>query len=258
MKVFNKYFSQLYLGENGIWYNRNRTATSYPSEGSDFCYSIEDESFWFQHRNNCIISILNRFLKRNKSILFDIGGGNGYVSKAIQNEGYITVLVEPSEQATKNAINRGIKYIACTTIDDIDTTDRYLPNVGLFDVIEHIKEDKDFLCKISEMMEDNGLLFITVPAYDQLWSHEDVIAGHYRRYNRKKIESLLIQSGYHIEYFSYFFEFLPIPIFLFRTVPSFLNKNNITYDDKKSRDQHSPRFLFLSRFLNFILDREVS
>ncbi len=257
MVNLNSYFSKLNLDENGVWYNREINDISYPNEGSDFCYSIEDDSFWFQHRNNCIVSVLKKFLKKSESVVFDVGGGNGYVSKAIQNEGYTVALIEPSDEGTKNAIKRGVKYIACCTIEYIDTTDNYLPNVGLFDVIEHIEDDEDFLIKINAMMEENGLLFITVPAYSLLWSHEDVIAGHYRRYTRKEIEDLLIRSGFYIEYSSYFFKYLVFPIFLLRTIPSFLFKRKFIINENRVRAQHSSRSSFLSRVLKFFLNREV-
>ena len=69
---------------------------SYPTDGNDICFSIEDNSFWFKHRNNCIISLAKKYVKDTP--FFDIGGGNGFVSKRLEENGIQTCLVEPGIQ----------------------------------------------------------------------------------------------------------------------------------------------------------------
>ena len=36
---------------DGIWRPETITAVSYPKEGNDVCFQIEDGSYWFNHRN---------------------------------------------------------------------------------------------------------------------------------------------------------------------------------------------------------------
>ena len=40
--------------ENGIYYSKSESIVSYPEEGNDKCLQIEEDSFWFNHRNNII------------------------------------------------------------------------------------------------------------------------------------------------------------------------------------------------------------
>ena len=49
---------------------------------------------------------------------------------------------------------------------------------------------------------------------------EDDFAGHYRRYTLKELSSKLRSAGFEIEYSTYFFTLLTLPIFLFRVIPS--------------------------------------
>lgn len=44
----------LQIGEDGIYYAIGSEAVSYPEEGNEACFEIEDQSFWFRHRNDCI------------------------------------------------------------------------------------------------------------------------------------------------------------------------------------------------------------
>ena len=67
--------AELKLGDNGIWYTQDNQSISYPSEGNESCFLVEDHSFWFKHRNNCIVSVVKSYPPEDKGTIFDIGGG---------------------------------------------------------------------------------------------------------------------------------------------------------------------------------------
>ena len=46
--------------QDGIWYASKTDKVSYPAEGNEQCFGIEDKSFWFQHRNACVIEIIKK------------------------------------------------------------------------------------------------------------------------------------------------------------------------------------------------------
>ena len=49
----------LYLSKNGIWVTGNINDISYASELRQHKFEIEDKSFWFKHRNQCICQANN-------------------------------------------------------------------------------------------------------------------------------------------------------------------------------------------------------
>ena len=53
-----------------------------------------------------------------------------------------------------------------------------------------------------------------------LWSDEDVVAGHVRRYTRASLCQLLRAHGFAIDLATYIFAPLPIPIALLRALPA--------------------------------------
>ena len=63
--------------------------------GNDLCFEIEENSFWFGHRNNCIIEMIKNYPPTRNSPIFDVGGGNGFVAKGLLDAGLEVVLVEP-------------------------------------------------------------------------------------------------------------------------------------------------------------------
>ncbi len=134
----------------------------------------------------------------------------------MQDDGLDAYLIEPGLDGSKNARHRGVNNVICSTIQEIGLDKKSIYSIGLFDVVEHIKEDKQFLNDINSYLKDEGYLYITVPAYDLLWSQEDIDAGHFRRYTISSITKILIDSGFKIEYSTYIFSILVVPIFLFR------------------------------------------
>ena len=93
---FYKVFDMLAF-DSGIWYTSSAKTVSYPGEGNALCFQLEDSSFWFRHRNDCILAAAERFSPLEP--FFDIGGGNGFVSAALQHAGREVVLIEPGQEA---------------------------------------------------------------------------------------------------------------------------------------------------------------
>ena len=252
--------SGLKLRSNGIWYGSGiDEELSYPKGSSDSCFLIEDESFWFKHRGECIISAIKQFPPRDNGAIFDIGGGDGYVSLGLTDAGFESVLVEPSQEGAMNAKSRGLKNIVCATTDSAKFRVESLPAVGLFDVVEHIEDDVLFLKSIHDLIDKNGFLYMTVPAYSYLWSNDDVTAGHYRRYGLNEMAQRLKSAGFSIEYSSYIFRFLPIPIFLFRAIPYYLGINSVKNVEKrkKNANDHLTNDSILLKIINVLLKSEL-
>ena len=205
------------IEENGIYRSKYKSPISYPADGNKNCFLLEDNSFWFGHRNKCITSVIKHF-PPNGPVL-DVGGGNGYVSRGIIDAGYDAILLEPGSQGAINGKRaRGIPTVICSTLQDANFHNSSISAVGCFDVIEHVENDKKFIKDIHKILESGGVLYATVPAHKFLWSQSDVNSQHYRRYNKILIEELL-ENKFEILYFTYFFSLLTFPILLFRAIP---------------------------------------
>ena len=97
---------------------------------------------------------------------------------------------------------------------------------------------------------------LTVPSFNFLWSKDDVAAGHFRRYKLKEIENILKKAGFEITYSTYIFSVLPIPVFIFRTIPTLLglNKNKNVFESHNKN--HSKKSIF-EKILNKIWALEL-
>lgn len=207
----------LALGPDGLWWPRTRSRVDYPDEGNAFCFQVEDHSFWFEHRNRCIVTVARRYPP--PGVIFDIGGGNGFVARGLSQAGYPSVVVEPGPAGARNAQSRGLSPVICSTLDDAGFHDGALPAAGLFDVLEHIEDHRGVLRRLAALVQPGGRLYITVPAYQALWSGEDVLGGHHRRYTSRGLAAVVTEAGFEVVFSSYIFWPLPLPILLLRALP---------------------------------------
>lgn len=240
----------------GWWKAPNLSGVSYPEEGNSLCFLVEDSSFWFSHRNRCIVQAMK--LYPPPGTVFDVGGGNGVVASAIQASGLDVVLIEPGIQGVRNAVKRGIRDVVHATLEDAGVLPETLPAVGLFDVVEHIRDDVGFLSHTRRLLAPGGRVYVTVPAYPWLWSHEDTLAGHERRYTSASMREVLHKAGFAVEFVSYFFGFLPLPTLLRRVLPYRLGLAPAAVTEKSMRADHEVGNPTLKRVLASLADRELS
>ena len=124
-------------------------------------------------------------------------------------------------------------------------------------MIEHVKDDEIILKYLSELLDKNGQIIITVPAFNFLFSSKDKVLRHYRRYTKKDIQKI-ISKHFIITKLSYFNFFLFIPIaisivFLKIFKASFIDsvekKPNTILNSVLFKIFHSEKFIL--NFLNF-------
>jgi len=247
----------LKLAADGIWYAANREDVSYPSDGNQACFQIEESSFWFNHRNACIVAAVESFRPLEQATIFDIGGGNGFVSLGLMRAGFGTALVEPGQVGAINAKRRGLPTVICATAASAGFRNSTLGAIGLFDVIEHIEDDFAFLCSIRNLLKSGGRLYATVPAYSALWSREDEIAGHFRRYTSKSISAVVERAGFKLDYITYIFRLLPLPILLLRVLPYRLGFTSASDGAKNSASDHKPASGKSATILDSLLSKEL-
>jgi SAM-dependent methyltransferase len=249
-----KFSDRFVADENGIWKGSDNSSIFYPEDGNLRCFLLEDTSFWFQHRNECIISAIKGF-PPNGPIL-DVGGGNGYVTRRMIDEGFKAILLEPGPLGAFNAkTQRHIPDVICSTLENAHFNPNSLDAIGLFDIIEHIENDQEFVKHVYSILKPAGLLYITTPAHHWLWSLSDVSAQHFRRYDKEMVVDLL-EGKFDILFFTYFFGWLIIPIYFLRVVPfrlGLLRKKNLL----DSETEHGASGGITVRILSALLKGET-
>lgn len=241
--------------QDGIWYSKAKRSISYPRGGNTVCFTIEGRSFWYLHRNRCVVAVMKNFPPSGR--LFDIGGGNGVVSHELEKAGVDVCLLEPGIDGALNAHSRGIRQVICSALEDAGFRDCSIPAAGLFDVLEHSEDDGAFLEMLYRLLISRGRVYITVPAHGWMWTDNDEQVGHMRRYAKQDLCRKLEIAGFRVEYATYYFAVLLLPMVLVRLLPYRLGfRKRVTQDTKKQ--EHLVHMGLLSGCTERMLRREAA
>lgn len=209
------------LDDRGIFISNNNIDISYPDSGNMDCYQLEDVSPWFHYRNELISLYLDKFGLSYGDFL-DIGGGNGFQIQYIEKTGKVkgrSILVEPGYNGCQNAKNRGCDLVYNGIFQDFPWEDFNVSMAGLFDVIEHIEDDIEFLNDLYKKLPQGARVFINVPSKMSLWSSVDIESEHYRRYEISDIERLVDKTGFKLLESTFYFKFFELPLYFARVLP---------------------------------------
>ena len=168
--------------------------------------------WWYKGRQKLIEKVLKKYLLKRKLKICDAGSGYGSNINFLKNYGVVTAL-----ENNKGAINH-LKKNFC----DIDVIKWKSPQklevkfdlIVFADVLEHIKDDDKALEWSFNHLKKGGLILITVPSHNYLWTTMDDNLFHFRRYKKEELEKKL-KKYFSIKFISYYNFFLfPLKIII--------------------------------------------
>jgi len=172
-----------------------------------------ESSWWYRGRALAVKSVLDRFLCKGETIL-DFGAGFGGMRNLLSAYGEVSAF-EPEPEARAIAKTRGYKRDFDSAEDFFSQSEKF-SGTAIFDVLEHMDNDSNFLLRIKNNIKDKGFLIITVPAHKWLWGKHDETHYHKRRYSEGEIKKLLERTGFSAEYVSYWNALLLLPAVIVR------------------------------------------
>jgi SAM-dependent methyltransferase len=175
----------------------------YDPRSFEILFAAEDRHFWFRARNQAISALVGQVaaqLSPGYRVL-EMGCGDGNVLRFLERACPTGTVVG------MDLFGEGLRYARSRTSCPLVQGDvrlspfgRTFQVIGIFDVLEHIPDDNDLLGDLWGLLDHDGTLLLTVPAYTSLWSYVDELAGHCRRYEPGELRSKLEAAGFAVEY----------------------------------------------------------
>jgi len=172
------------------------------SEHYELDARLADSHWWWVARRKVLRRLLNHFLgSDSKRKILEVGCSTGSNLCMLQDFGTVHAMEMHAPS---------VEYCRMR-LPSIRVYDRGIPDplsdsydaICLFDVLEHIEDEQNALKWIDDHLTPGGVLLLTVPAFDFLWSKHDDLAHHFRRYTKPALEALL-RDRFDIAYCSYF------------------------------------------------------
>lgn len=170
---------------------------------------VQDRHWWFAARREILRAQLKALRLPADAEILEVGSGTGANLALLAEFGRVTGL-EMSAEAIASARARGLELPGRVTLhqgrcpDDLAGLGQRFDLVCLFDVLEHIDNDRAALAALRDCLKPGGRIVISVPAYRWLWSAHDESLHHRRRYRRSELVELCADCGLAVTTSSYF------------------------------------------------------
>ncbi len=162
----------------------------------------EDKHWWFAGRTWALRNMLDRVVRPDgtKRVL-DVGCGAGNMFHHLVHYGPVVGL-DNNPRPLAVARQRGYTVYAGVA-DRLPFGDDSFEVVSLLDTVEHCDDDMAVLRECYRVCAPGGHLVLTVPAFMALWSYNDVLNAHRRRYTAGELCDKLRRVGFRIRRRSY-------------------------------------------------------
>ncbi len=201
---------------------------------------IEDEHFWFCARNRVIFELTRKVSSTldRCNIVLEVGCGTGNVLRALKQAcpDSMVVGMELWFDGLKHAQGRADARLVQADLRNWPLG-RQVDRVGMFDVIEHIQDDRAVLSSLWNCLAPGGCLLLTVPAHQSLWSYFDEAALHCRRYSTGEIRQKLTEAGFHVEFLSQFMACIFPLVWIVRKMRGLRQQKDLDVARAKTNDE---------------------
>ncbi|MGQ9503192.1 MAG: class I SAM-dependent methyltransferase [Anaerolineae bacterium] len=163
----------------------------------------EDRHWWFASRTRALLNLMDALPRGDGDLrLLDIGCGAGNMIHHLSRYGQVRG-VEIDARPAAVARQRGYTVDLGDAGRGLAYPDATFDIVTALDVIEHNQDDLGLLREAHRVLKPGGYLVITTPAFMWLWSYNDVLNAHVRRYDIPTLRAKLCQVGFAIWRISY-------------------------------------------------------
>lgn len=185
---------------------REITYLSAPAEVSmaDHWYEIASiDHFWIRRRFKVLQLLAGDIISGARAIA-EIGCGNGLVQRQIEDAYRKEVAGFDLNEAALKINMSCTSPVHCYDIFQKHATLRERFDViFLFDVLEHIADERKFLEALIYHLAPGGHLVLNVPAGHWAFSQYDRAAGHVRRYSIRSLREAVAPTGLRIGKWTY-------------------------------------------------------
>jgi len=234
-------------------YGKNVSMNQLKTQKNRNPYDVESKverfHWWFVTRRRLLRSVLASLNITKNRVCLEVGCGTGANLRIVLTAGLYGIGLDRSFYAL-SLLKRNDNFpLLAGDLNDLPIKTKSIGLVIAADVLEHLEDDAKGIIESYRVLGKEGMLLVTVPAFNFLWGIQDIVTGHKRRYSRKEINNKLEAVGFDVLKSSYFNFFLFFPILIARRIIQLLGL--------KIQSENEVNSPLLNFFLKVIFSLEV-
>jgi SAM-dependent methyltransferase len=170
--------------------------------------------WWWRARERLILSTIEEIRRDgNKGAILDIGCGDGLLFDGLSQFGDVEGVESDSSLVCDEGPWRSKIHVA--QFNHVLQPRKRYSLILMLDVLEHLDDPRNCLTHALDLLESDGTLLLTVPAFPCLWTRHDDLNRHFRRYTKDSLIELMSEVGIKRFVCRYFFIWVfPVKLFL--------------------------------------------
>jgi SAM-dependent methyltransferase len=141
-----------------------------------------------------------------------------------------TIGVDLSADALRHARSKGLTRLVRGRGATLPFASGSFGAALALDVIEHHAAPEEVLSEIRRVLGPDGVLVVTVPAFQWMWSYADHVLGHYRRYTKQHLVRELEGAGFDVTRVTYLHSWLLPVAWTFRRIRGLVGRGDSADD----------------------------
>jgi 2-polyprenyl-6-hydroxyphenyl methylase/3-demethylubiquinone-9 3-methyltransferase len=163
-----------------------------------------------------VLRLLRQEAERRPNALriFDVGCGNGSLTRALQQHGYDVMGIDASKEGIEHArlAYPGIEFHVCSVYDDLAARFGRFPIIISLEVVEHLTDPFTYARRLFDLVEPGGIALVSTPYHgyaknlllslvghwDTHWQTLNAPGWHIKFFSRATLASLLDGAGFEV------------------------------------------------------------
>ena len=204
---------------------------------------VELHHWYYQGKRQIVV----HWLKKMRALapgrlLVDCGGGTGTFAREV-GRFCNALLIDDHDESLSLAMEKlgphRVKKGSCT---QIPLANQQADSITALDVLEHVEDDRQAVLEFARILKPGGVLVVTVPACQALWSDWDVCLHHHRRYSKNSLQALLQHENLEVIHLNYINVVAFPAILLLRKISALRNKTSAA-SARRMEDRIPPAWL---------------
>lgn len=162
--------------------------------------------WWWRAREEVVVGEIAGIAREwndGARAILDVGCGDGFIFPRLARFGD----VEGVEPDRRLVTGRSERVIHTVPFEAFTAAKRY-SLILMLDVLEHLADPIGALRRCRDLLEPDGRLLLTVPAFEALWTAHDDLNHHVTRYRRATLRAVVDEAGLELDDARYLFHWV--------------------------------------------------
>jgi SAM-dependent methyltransferase len=179
--------------------------------------ATEDSLWYYRALHRHVVRSLAAALPETGARVLDAGCGTGGLLRRMHGAqpDWVLTGIDVSPLAVELARQRTASSVTAASVDALPFADEEFDAVASCDVLCQVEEPEKALREFHRVLRPNGVVVLTMPSYQWMYSYHDREVGNLRRYSRREVASLLREAQFDVVSNTYW-NTLPFPLAVLR------------------------------------------